>query len=98
MLNTISRLLAVIVAGVEVITVYSRDDAFSTEGVPHIPIVVTGPLVVAGPLILIWFGDSIADFEADHGRWCPPIFVKFAGWVFLLAIGLFLIWGRKCSQ
>ena len=85
----ISRLLAVIVAGIELIMIYSRSQPFVSKGsVP--PIGVTGPLVIAGPLILIWFADSLAEREEERGSWCPPALITFAGWIFLLLIGLFM--------
>ena len=86
----ISRLLAVIVAGIEVIAVYLRDDAFSTESIPYIPAAVTGPLIIAGPLILIWFSDSLAEREEERGSWCPSPLIQFAGWIFFLLLGLLL--------
>jgi len=99
-LKIISRLFSLLIAATDIYMAYSWSGyeerlLGDTPGLfgdcDYIIAIVGTPILIAIPLICIWFGDSLAAFEQDRQRWCPPSFVKFMGWVLLLMLTLVIL-------
>jgi len=88
-LSLVIALFAVLVFEREAIPVY-MDHWRNRHFVPGDAAVFVCPILFLATLALIWFGDSIAESAHDRGEWCPPLLVKAAGWVFLLALAVLI--------